>query len=107
MYSQNLYLLDGTLLAIGFVRVVHGGRGDYIELIREQFALPLTSKFNNKNWETNTSDDFYYYWLYPIGYPDVKIYKQCKTVKYADYKVGYYYISPNELLNFKDPEELF
>lgn len=61
MYSQNLYLSDGTLLATGFVRVVHGGRGDYIELIREQFALPLTSKFNNKNWETNTSDDFYYY----------------------------------------------
>lgn len=49
MYSQNLYLSDGTLLATGFVRVVHGGRGDYIELIREQFALPLTSKFNNKD----------------------------------------------------------
>lgn len=47
MYNQNLYLLDGTLLAIGFIRVVHRGRGDYIELIREQFILPLTSKFNN------------------------------------------------------------
>lgn len=47
MYNQNLYLLDGTLLATGFIRVVHGGRGDYIELIREQFILPLISKFNN------------------------------------------------------------
>lgn len=63
----------------------------------------LLSRFGNKNWETSTSEDIYYYWLFP----DVKVYKQCKTVKYADYKIGYYYISPNELLNFKDPEKLF
>lgn len=37
----------------------------------------------------------------------LKFINSVKTVKYADYKVGYYYISPNELLNFKDPEELF
>lgn len=107
MYNQNLYLLDGTLLATGFIRVVHGGRGDYIELIRKQFILPLISKFNNIDWETSISNDFYYYWLYPVGHPNVKIYKQCKTVKYADYKIGYFYISPNLLLNFKDPESLF
>ena len=59
MYNQNLYLLDGTLLATGFIRVVHGGRGDYIELIREQFILPLISKFNNIDWETSISNDFY------------------------------------------------
>lgn len=107
MYKQDLYLLDGTLLATGFVRVVHGDRGDYVELIREQFIIPLNSKFGNLNWETNNSNDFYYYWLYPVGHPDVKIYKQCKTVKYADYKIGYFYISPSLLLNFKDPESLF
>lgn len=107
MIEQKLYLKNGFLFANGFERVVHGGRGDYIELTREQIKLPLLSRFANKNWETTNSEDIYYYWLFTVGFPDVKIYKQCKTVKYADYKVGYYYISPNELLNFKDPEELF
>ncbi len=107
MIEQKLYLKNGFLFANGFERVVHGGRGDYIELTRAQIKLPLLSRFGNKNWETTDSEDIYYYWLFPVGFPDVKIYKQCKTVKYADYKVGYYYISPNELLNFKDPEELF
>lgn len=29
--KTNVYLLDGTLFASGFNRVVHGGRGDYVE----------------------------------------------------------------------------
>lgn len=100
MIEQKLYLKNGFLFASGFERVVHGDQGDYIELTRVQIKLPLLSRFRNKDWEN-------YYWLFPLGFPDVKVYKQRKTVKYADYKVGYYYISPNELLNFKNPEELF
>ena len=38
---------------------------------------------------------------------DIKIYYQLKTVKYADYKIGKYYISPEFILDFKDPEKLF
>lgn len=49
MYLQNLYLPDGTLFANQFMRVVHGGRGDYIELTQEQILTPLRSKFNNVN----------------------------------------------------------
>ena len=107
MVKQKLFLKDGTLFASEFERVVHGGRGDYIELTQEQIRLPLQSKFGNSNWNEEISSDFYYYWLYPIGYPNVKVYKQCKIVKYADYKIGYFYISPSLLLNFKDPENLF
>ena len=107
MINQKLYLKDKTLFANSFIRVVHGERGDYIELTKDQILLPLASKFYNENWESKNSTDFYYYWLYPIGYPEIKVYKQCKTVKYADYKIGYYYISPSWLLDFKDPECLF
>ncbi len=38
---------------------------------------------------------------------EVKIYKQLKTVTYADYIVGKYYVSVNEFHTFKDPEKLF
>lgn len=49
MYNQKLCLLDGTILANNFIRVVHGGRGDYIELSQDQILLPLKSKFNNQD----------------------------------------------------------
>lgn len=39
--------------------------------------------------------------------PEIKVYYQLKTVKYADYKPGYYYVSVNEFKDFKDPEKLF
>lgn len=45
--KQDIYLLDGTLFAKEFVRVVHGGRGDYVEFEPEQILLPLVSKFGN------------------------------------------------------------
>lgn len=49
MVNQSLFLKDGTLLALKFERVVHGGRGDYIELTQDQIKLPLLSKFGNSN----------------------------------------------------------
>lgn len=39
--------------------------------------------------------------------PDIKVYYQLKKVKYADYRVGFYYVSPNKFVNFKDFEKLF
>lgn len=49
MIKQNLYLKNGFLFASGFERVVHGDRGDYIELTRTQIKLPLLSRFGNLN----------------------------------------------------------
>lgn len=105
MKETNVYLLDGTLFASGFNRVVHGGRGDYVEFEKEHILLPLYSKFGN-NIETDNLD-IYYWWLIPEGHPDTKVYLQKKTVKYADYKIGKYYVSPSLFKNFKDPEKLF
>ena len=101
----NVYLLDGTLFAKEYNRIVHGGRGDYVEFDYNQILLPLASKFNN---DINKDDiDIYYWWLYPLEHPDVKVYLQRKTVKYADYKIGKYYVSPMLFKDFKDPENLF
>lgn len=100
----SLHLNNGELFANKCTRIVHGGRGDYIEFSREQIIPELVSKFGN---EVSKSTDFYYFWLYPINSPKTKVYFQQKTVKYADYKIGMYYVSPDEFMDFKDPEKLF
>lgn len=104
MYKQDVYLKNGTLFANGFNRVVHGERGDYVEFEKDHIQQNLISKFNN---DLNEENDYYYWWLYPESDPEVKVYLQKRTVKYADYKVDKYYISPAFLKEFKDPEQLF
>lgn len=104
MIDEKLYLTDGSLFATKYNRVVHGGRGDYIELEKDQIVPELISKFGNN---LNGDYDFYYLWLHPINNPNYKVYYQLKTVKYADYKIGKYYISPELIKDFKDPECLF
>lgn len=103
--KTDVFLLDGTLFASGFNRVVHGGRGDYVEFEKEHILLPLESKFGNDI--NNDNIDIYYWWLFPVGHSEVKVYLQRKTVKYADYKIGKIYVSPYLFRDFKDPEKLF
>ena len=103
-FKQDIRLPDGTLFAKEFNRVVHGDRGDYVEFEKEQILLSLISKFGNTLGEDL---DIYYWWLYPENYPTTKVYLQKKTVKYAVYKIGKYYVSPDLFKNFKDPDSLF
>lgn len=105
MLNQKIYLKDGTLFAEGFNRVIHGGRGDYVEFEQNQILLPLLSKFGNDIKHDDL--DIYCWWLYPEGHPEVKVYLQRKTVKYADYIINKYYVSPDLFKDFKDPEKLF
>lgn len=98
--KRNLYFKDGTLFANGYERVVHGGRGDYVELTKEQISVKIVSHFNQPLPDViNLDEEYYYYWLEPEGRTE-KIYWQIKTVSYADYKPGYYYISPDLLKPF-------
>lgn len=103
---MKLYFLDGVLFADDFERVVHGGRGDYVELTKEQIVVRLVSKFDQKLPDEVTNEDFFYYWLVPEG-RDEKIYWQVNTVDYADYKKGYYYISPKLLKEFREDKKVF
>ena len=102
MINIPLYFLDGVQFSNGYERVVHGGRGKYVELTKVQIIVNVKSIFNIQvPDEIDVCQPFYYYWLIPEGRTD-KIYWQIKTVSYADYKVGYYYISPSLLLPFTE-----
>ena len=106
MIPRNLYFKDNILFASGYERIVHGGRGDYIELSKSQIKVDLKSHFDQKIPEElpeTPEETFYYYWLEPIGREE-KIYWQCHKVNYADYKRGFYYISPKLLLPFGSKE---
>ena len=82
----------GRPLATGFERVVHGERGAYVEftdaqIIQENLCLPEGTR-----WRLSSS--IAYYDEYRTQCPcNEKVYHQRRTVKYADYKVGYWYVA--------------
>lgn len=117
--DASFYLPSGELFAKGYVRIVYGDHGPYLEFDKCNIKAKLRSKFNNKidldNLPREDYSKFYYYWLYPVSDPDIKVYLQIKPVTdlpnaprrpdhrpsafgrkegYADYRRGYIYIDP-------------
>lgn len=120
------YLPNGKLFATGYTRVVYGDHGPYLEFDRKHILSKLYSRFGNTVDFDNLPDEnykYYYYWLYPYGSVDTKIYLQIKPVTnlpnapkradgkpssfnrvegYADYKRGLYYVDPYSLKTKKE-----
>jgi len=114
----EFYLKSGILFAKGYIRIVYGDHGPYIEFAKENIKIELVSKFNNViDYDELPDDKFYYYWLKPKD-NDLKVYLQLKPVTdlpnapkradgkksdynrqegYADYKRGFFYVSPYDL----------
>jgi hypothetical protein len=95
---RQLFTRAGTLIADGYVRVVIGARGPYVEIDNEQIwrsrlRVPAAEvyRFNDPHvfYATYRSNDD----------SDVKVYWQKKPVDYADYQVGMYYVSPFDLVD--------
>jgi hypothetical protein len=61
MINIPLYFLDGTQFASGYERVVHGGRGAYVELTKDTILVILKSHFGTKVPKTITPEPFYYH----------------------------------------------
>lgn len=87
---------SGNIVCNGYERIVFGGRGPYIEFTKNQivdnaFYIP-------KNQLYRLSDSRIYYIEFRSNdESNVKMYYQMREVAYADYKLGYFYISPEEL----------
>ena len=95
---RQLFTRAGSLIADGYVRVVIGARGPYVEIDNEQIwrshlRVPAAEvyRFNDAHvfYATYRSNDD----------SDVKVYWQRKPVDYADYQVGMYYVSPFDLVD--------
>mgnify|MGYP006953724165 FL=1 len=61
MIPIPLYFKDGVQFASGYERVVHGGRGAYVELTKEQILISLKSHFNTPVPEEIKPELFYYH----------------------------------------------
>ena len=95
----------GLLVASGYTRVVIGERGPYIEflpghLIWDSLHMPEEEKYRLEHpWKDQV---FYVEWR-TKDQSNVKVYDQKRTVDYADYKVGLFYISPFDLFVEGEP----
>lgn len=94
----EFYTYDDTLIAVGYVRVVFGDRGPYVEFSTEQIVRAALVVPEDQRWRLTSNSPNFYYWEYRSrDSRNVKVYHQRKPVDYADYKVGMWYISPFEL----------
>lgn len=87
----------GLPIAKGYKRIVFGGRGEYIEfdmnnLIKSSLYIP-----KKQEWRLNALGSSYYIEYRSIDDAYVKVYHQVETVAYADYKIGLFYILPDDL----------
>lgn len=97
----EFYSSCGTLLAIGYVRVVIGKRGPYVEFDRHHirwnvFSIPPSEEYRLANKVV------FYDEYRSIDNSFVKLYFQKRLVTYADYKIGLCYISPLDLFRVEN-----
>lgn len=94
----DVYLDKDIKLCSSIERVVIGNHGAYIEFTPESILVKTECM---KGREFKHDDKYKYSIKYfdenPVGYPNVLLYNQQKTVKYADYKAGMYYVSPYDV----------
>lgn len=86
---------SGEHIATGYERIVFGGRGPYIEFKREQVFRNKIHIPSGAEWRIN--NEYVYYYEYRTNTDHVMVYLQKATVGYADYKVGFAYITPFKL----------
>ena len=96
IHKFPLYSSSGELLTNGYTRIVFGGRGPYIEfddsqILKNKFEVPEGQKYRLTNVVC------FYVEYRSKDTSNVKLYHQKRKVKYADYKIGMYYISPFDL----------
>jgi hypothetical protein len=92
-----IYLPNNNILG-HMERLVIGNHGPYVEFksfdSHIKLKIPEDQEFRLQNKYIHNVK---YLWYYPDPYRGIKIYAQLKTVKYADYKIGYYYVSPYDI----------
>jgi len=94
------YTLSGTLIATGYKHIVIGDYGAFVEFDESQIRKDVLIVKPGQEYRINDpqfSSRVKYRWLTVNDRSGIKIYFQQRTVPYADYKPGMYYVSPYEL----------
>ena len=91
------YTKSGLEVAKKYERVVIGDRGPYIEFSENMITKTNIHIPDDQKWRLKNPVCFYNEWRTDDEY-FVKIYEQKRLVKYADYKIKMWYISPFDLI---------
>lgn len=89
----------GPKIAVGYVRSLIGGRGEYVEIhpsqiIKEELEVEPGQEYRtNPEWK----DKVFYGWLRTKS-GHRKVYEQLRYVGYADYVPGLFYVSPDDII---------
>ena len=98
--SKGLYTKSGSLICNQYDRIVVGDYGAFIEFSEEnignEFIIQPGQEYrvNDKKYSKNVK----YIWLTIDDNSHIKIYKQKRKVRYADYLPKKYYVSVHEVL---------
>ena len=87
---------DGVLLCYNYDRIVIGDYGAFIEFSKPALPLECMPGQEYRMYDDRYKNKVKYDWLTTEKHIS-KIYHQKRTVSYADYKVGKYYISVHEV----------
>jgi hypothetical protein len=97
--STNIQLVTKSgfpFCPAGYNRIVIGERGPYVEF--EDVYMHSVHIPEDQEYRTNcTFSKVYYIEHRTIDESNVKIYEQLRTVNYADYLIGKFYVSPFDL----------
>jgi hypothetical protein len=94
----NIYSPKDTLISVGYSQIIVGDYGAYLEISSDQIIRENIKVKVGQEFRFNSKYKVKYYWYEPIDGSGVKIYLQKRKVNYADYRRGYYYIDPNEMV---------
>ena len=97
-----IYSRKGTLIANKMNRIVIGDYGAFIEIAPSDMVLPNIKIKEGQEYRINDekySQKVKYHWYTTKDESNCKLYYQQKFVTYADYKPGFWYISPHEVLS--------
>lgn len=99
---------EGTLIANNFDRIVIGHYGAFIEIADEDMIKDNVVVKKGQEYrinDANYASRVKYQWFTCTDNSDCKLYYQQKGVTYADYKPGYWYVSPFEVLDKNELQE--
>jgi len=100
-----LYSIDGTQICNGYNRIVIGDYGAFVELLDNQMILDNIIVKMGQEYRINDerySKNCKYEWYTLTDNSDIKLYKQKRTVKYADYKPKMWYVSVHQVFLSKN-----
>lgn len=95
----SLHTKMGETIALGYDRVVFGKRGPYVEFDKYQIQEKKLYIPTNQLYRLSDPKVFYVEFR-SLDQSNTMVYYQLRNVAYADYKIGYFYVSLFDLYTY-------